>query len=47
MPDDESGALLFTTSYAPRERLDTVTPQQADRLVRATHDWIAHHHVEV
>ncbi|KXU88971.1 hypothetical protein CR51_33745 [Caballeronia megalochromosomata] len=45
--DDESGALLYTASYAPRERLAGITQQQAQRLVQAARDWIGHHHVEV
>jgi predicted negative regulator of RcsB-dependent stress response len=45
--DDESGALMYSASYAPREHLARVTPQQAARLVQAARAWIGHHHVEV
>ncbi|SAL25437.1 hypothetical protein AWB74_01063 [Caballeronia arvi] len=45
--DDESGALMYSASYAPHDRLAGVTPQQAQRLVQAARDWIGHHHVEV
>ncbi|WP_250516717.1 DUF4381 domain-containing protein [Caballeronia sp. INDeC2] len=45
--DDESGALLYMASYAPRERLAAITRQQAQRLVQAARDWIGQHHVEV
>lgn len=45
--DDESGALLYAASYAPREHLARVTQQEAQRLVQAARDWIGHHHVEV
>ena len=45
--DDESGALLHTSTYAPHTALDSITPQQTDRLVNAARAWIEHHHVEV
>ena len=45
--DDESGALLYTASYAPHAVLATVTRDKAERLARAARDWIEHHHVEV
>jgi hypothetical protein len=45
--DDAGGALLYASCYAPRERLASVTPEQAARLVRMARDWIEHHHVEV
>ena len=45
--DDECGSLLYASSYAPRERLAGVTPQQAQRLVSAAREWIGQHHVEV
>ncbi|MDR5781590.1 DUF4381 domain-containing protein [Caballeronia sp. LZ065] len=45
--DDESGALLYMASYAPRERLAEITQQEAQRLIDAAREWIGHHHVEV
>lgn len=45
--DEESGALLYAATYAPREHLARITQQQAQRLVQAARDWIGHHHVEV
>jgi hypothetical protein len=45
--DDDSGALLYTASYAPADRLASVDQEQAQRLARAARDWIVHHHVEV
>ena len=45
--DDESGALLYTASYAPAARIATISPQQAQRLAQAARDWIESHHVEV
>lgn len=45
--DDESGALLYTASYAPAARVATISPQQAQRLARAARGWIESHHVEI
>jgi hypothetical protein len=45
--DDESGALLYTVSYAPASRIATISPQQAQRLAQAARGWIESHHVEV
>lgn len=45
--DDESGALLYTASYAPAARVATISPQQAQRLAQTARGWIESHHVEI
>jgi hypothetical protein len=45
--DDESGALLYTASYAPASRVATISLQQAQRLAQAARGWIVSHRVEI
>lgn len=45
--DDRTACLLTLASYAPSERLATVSDDEVLRLVAHSRDWIRHHHVEV
>jgi hypothetical protein len=45
--DPRSGALLSLVSYAPAEQIAAVSEREAQMLISATRDWIAHHHVEI
>ncbi|WP_321788407.1 DUF4381 domain-containing protein [Paraburkholderia sp. J94] len=45
--DAQSGALLMLVSYGPESQRAAVASADAQRLVDAARDWIAHHHVEI
>jgi Domain of unknown function (DUF4381) len=45
--DARSGALLAIVSYAPEDRISDIPDNELNELVKATRDWIRHHHVEI
>lgn len=45
--DARSGALLAIVSYAPEDRIADIPDNELHELVKATRDWIRHHHVEI
>jgi hypothetical protein len=45
--DTRSGALLAIVSYAPADRIADISDNEIDDLLKATRDWIQHHHVEI